>query len=305
MATSLNSKNFFETGYKSLREKRPMIWMTRLFKEILLGETPRLLDLQTGAGKTELAVIWLLSLSWIGKNQLNESPVPRRLAWVVNRRVLVQQVFRIACELQKKLTSSTSPELDDVRAGLRALSGTDGEVFKVVELRGQIVADRDWAIRPAVPQLIIGTVDQIGSRILFQGYGLGKWGRPQQAGLLGLDAWVAVDEAHLVPAFVLTLRQIREQCASAEDSPPAPFGGLFARLPFWLTELSATPGLPPPSDKEPFSLTDVEKADEPMRDRLLASTARIVRVESFPAGKKAAETKAALVAKLVSAAMES
>src|SRR6185312_7181090 len=122
------------------------------------------------------------------------------------------------------------------------------EFLRIVELRGQIVQDRDWAIRPAVPQLIIGTVDQIGSRLLFQGYGLGKWGRPQQAGLLGVDSWVAVDEAHLVPAFVLTLRQLRERCSSAMDSLPSPFNSTFARLPFWLTELSATPGLPHPSE---------------------------------------------------------
>src|SRR6185437_1210937 len=162
----------------------------RVFGEVVDGRYPRLIDLPTGAGKTELAVIWLLALAWYGENGIRRQPVPRRLIWVVNRRILVQQVFNIARELCRKV-SETSPGLAPVRDGLRALCSFDDDCagkrfFEVVELRGQIVTDRDWAIRPAVPQLIIGTVDQIGSRLLFQGYGLGKWGRPQQAGLLGV-----------------------------------------------------------------------------------------------------------------------
>lgn len=279
-----------------------MKWMERMFLRLIAGDPPPLVDLQTGAGKTELAVIWLLALAWFGKNQRKGSSVPRRLVWVVNRRVLVQQVFRIAEKIQEKLAATTAPELGDVRAGLRALSGTDGEVFKVIELRGQIVADRDWAIRPVMPQLIIGTVDQIGSRMLFQGYGLGKWGRPQQAGLLGVDAWVVVDEAHLVPAFVLTLRQLRVHCGSSTETLPSSFDTHLFLLPFWLTELSATPGLPPPSQEKPFSLTDDEKADGAMKDRVLAAATRQVVLKVLPKSDKPKET---LIAELVAATIAS
>jgi len=214
----------------------------------------------------------------------------------------VQQVFALATELREKLVNSAAPELDDVRAGLQAVAGPGGEVFQVVELRGQIVADRDWAIRPSVPQLIIGTVDQIGSRLLFQGYGLGKWGRPQQAGLLGVDSWVAVDEAHLVPAFVLTLRQLRERCASSAEILPSPFNTIFARLPFWLSELSATPGLPHPSVEPPFRLTDEEKADPAIADRILAAGSRRVQIMPLPKGEK---PKGILAQQLVEAAVSS
>jgi len=269
-----------------------------MFLLLIEEKPPLLVDLPTGAGKTDVIVIWLIALAWYAEHQKTAKPVPRRLVWVVNRRVLVQQVFKLADELRKKLTSAESSNLDEVRAGLRALSGTEGDVFQVVELRGQIVADRDWAIRPAMPQLIIGTVDQIGSRLLFQGYGLGKWGRPQQAGLLGVDAWVAVDEAHLVPAFVLTLRQLRDRCGSCAVNLPA----LFARLPFWLTELSATPGLPPPSQEKPFRLTEDEKADEVIVDRILAAKKRRVLVEWLP---KAEKPKEALAQKIVAAAIAS
>jgi CRISPR-associated endonuclease/helicase Cas3 len=136
---------FFESSYTSLRNKSPMRWMVRFFEEVIAGKARPLVDLETGAGKTELVVIWLLALAWFGLNGRKSSPVPRRLVWVVNRRVLVQQVFEIAKELREKLKPDAVPKLDDVRAGLRKLCGMDGEVFQVVELRGQIVADRDWA----------------------------------------------------------------------------------------------------------------------------------------------------------------
>ena len=293
---------FFTKYYHTLRGRPRMLWMSRMFEDVIAGHPPRLVDLPTGAAKTELVVIWLLALAWFGRSTRGVPPVPRRLAWVVNRRVLVQQVFVVATALQEKLSNNGEPALEEVRAGLRALCGENGDVLQVVELRGQIVADRDWAIRPAMPQLIIGTVDQIGSRLLFQGYGLGKWGRPQQAGLLGVDAWVAVDEAHLVPAFVLTLRQIRERCASPAESLPPPFNGIFARLPFWLTELSATPGLPAPSAKSPFRLTEEEKTDPAIADRILAAASRRVLVKPLP---KAEKPKEALIQGLVAAASAS
>jgi CRISPR-associated endonuclease/helicase Cas3 len=279
-----------------------MKWMGRMFEDVIAGSYPRLVDLTTGAGKTELAIIWLLALAWYGKNRCLCQPVPRRLIWIVNRRVLVQQVFAIAEALHKRLMEDNTPEVETVREGLRASSGESREFFNVVELRGQIVADRDWAIRPTVPQLIIGTVDQIGSRLLFQGYGLGKWGRPQQAGLLGVDSWVAVDEAHLVPSFVLTLRQLQERCALPAENLPPPLDTVFARLPFWLTELSATPGLPPPSREGPFTLTDEEKTDPAIADRILASAKRRVQVEWLPKGEKPKEV---LIKQLVTAAIDS
>lgn len=300
---SMPPTDYFVQNYKVLRHPhKPMEWMKRMFTQIVSGQPPSLVDLPTGAGKTELAAIWLIALAWYGLDRAQHKPVPRRLVWVVNRRVLVQQVFRIAREMRERLNSAESTELEPLRRGLRCISGDLDEFFRVVELRGQIVQDAEWAIRPSVPQLVIGTVDQIGSRVLFQGYGLGKWGRPQQAGLLGVDAWIAIDEAHLVPAFVLTLRQLREQCASSTKALPEPLDAVFARLPFWLTELSATPGLPPPSSVPPFSLTDEEKVDPRIEPRIFAANMKRVLVEWLPKTEKKNE---ALVQRLVAAATAS
>ncbi|MCL5744922.1 MAG: type I-U CRISPR-associated helicase/endonuclease Cas3 [Acidobacteria bacterium] len=148
----------------------------------------------------------------------------------------------------------------------------------MVQLRGQLIDDREWSVAPSVPQLVIGTVDQIGSRLLFQGYGLGKWSLPLQAALLAIDAWICVDEAHLVPAFVLTLRQFSQLTANAGHNGPQAILSVFDKLPFWTTELSATPALPPPRADSVFRLIPEDEDDPRLTDRLLAARIRQVRI---------------------------
>ena len=209
------------------------------------------------------------------------------MVWVVNRRVLVQQVFDLADSLQKKLAPDAK-ELNHLRCALRSLCrDSGGECFRIVQLRGQLVDDREWSFDPSVPQLVIGTVDQIGSRLLFQGYGLGKWSRPLHAALLGVDAWVCIDEAHLVPAFALTLRQIREHASKLLDgTAERPLAEVFRRCPFWTTELSATPALPRPAADKVLTITEEDRKDGAIADRLLAAQMRQVRLEPLADPKK-------------------
>jgi CRISPR-associated endonuclease/helicase Cas3 len=262
-----------------------MRWMFRLFERLTEGWHPNLIDLPTGAAKTEVTVIWILALAWYGLERDSRRPVPRRLVWVVNRRVLVQQVFRLARQLDARLSADNS-ELSELRKGLESLSGDQADIFRVVQLRGQLVDDREWSVAPSVPHLIIGTVDQIGSRLLFQGYGLGKWSRPLQAALLAVDAWICVDEAHLVPEFLLTLRQARQFVEQADRDIPAALSLIFERLPFWLTELSATPSLPPPSADSIFRLIPDDEDDPRLGDRLVAAQARQVKIRWITGDEK-------------------
>jgi hypothetical protein len=270
--------DFFIASYKALRPPHsPMKWMERMFLRLTDGNPPSLIDLPTGAGKTDVIVIWIIALAWYAQHRDTAKPVPRRLVWVVNRRVLVQQVHTMVRELTTSFADPSSPAAQIV-GHLRSLGKKESEtVFNVVQLRGQRLDDREWSLDPAMPQLIIGTVDQIGSRLLFQGYGLGKWSRPLHAALLGVDAWVCVDEAHLVPAFAVTLRQVREMaCRPTAQSVPEEIRSFFGQLPFWITELSATPGLPRPRYGQPFRLESVDDSDEVIADRLLAKRTRRV-----------------------------
>ncbi len=61
---------------------------------------------------------------------------------------------------------------------------------------------------PFRPAVIVGTVDLIGSRLMFSGYGDGAYDRPRHAGLLGNDALIIFDECRLVPAFEVLLRNV-------------------------------------------------------------------------------------------------
>lgn len=69
--------------------------------------------------------------------------------------------------------------------------------------------NRDWLEDPSRPA-IVGTVDMIGLRLLFEGYGVSRKMRPYHAGLLGADTLVMLDEAHLVPQFEALLAEIAE-----------------------------------------------------------------------------------------------
>lgn len=250
-----------------------------MFEEIIEGRPPSLVDLPTGAGKTDLIAIWLIALAWYGLNRKEVKPVPRRLVWVVNRRVLVQQVHEMVGELGKTLNENGSGETKGLKRAIRSLHGfDDGNVLNIVQLRGQRLDDREWSLAPTQPQLIIGTVDQIGSRLLFQGYGQGKWSRPLQAALLGIDAWVCIDEAHLVPAFAVTLRQIREHVLKPSVTVPTSVSDLFVKLPSWFTELSATPGLPEPRYGKAFRLDPEkgEESDDAIAPRIVARKTRRV-----------------------------
>jgi len=56
--------DFFTKYYKTLRPGFiPMKWMERLFLRLIRGDAPSLVDLPTGAGKTELIVVWLVGLA--------------------------------------------------------------------------------------------------------------------------------------------------------------------------------------------------------------------------------------------------
>jgi len=73
------------------------------------------------------------------------------------------------------------PELRDALNGL----SVEGGVLAVSTLRGELAGNKDWKRDPSRPAVIIETVDMVGSRLLFSGYGDGKWHHPHHAGLLG------------------------------------------------------------------------------------------------------------------------
>ena len=98
----------------------------------------------------------------------------------------------------------------EVAARLQELAG-DGEApLAAQRLRGGAPLENDWARTPTQPVILCSTVDQIGSRLLFRGYGVSHRMKPVHAGLLGTDTLVLLDEAHLSEPFRQTLTDMRE-----------------------------------------------------------------------------------------------
>src|SRR5262249_59252327 len=100
--------------------------------------------------------------------------------------------------------------LDEVARRLSSFSGDDAHPLDVVRLRGGAPQERDWARSPAQPLVAVSTVDQVGSRLLFRGYGVSPRMWPVHGGLVGSDALWLLDEVHLSRPLEQTLRAIEE-----------------------------------------------------------------------------------------------
>jgi CRISPR-associated endonuclease/helicase Cas3 len=121
-------------------------------------------DIPTGLGKTAVMALWLIARA--GGAQL-----PRRLVYVVDRRAVVDQATEFAVLLRENLDSPAAADLKKaLELGDRSLP--------ISTLRGQHVDNREWLEDPASTAIVVGTVDMIGSRLLFAGYGVSRKMRP-------------------------------------------------------------------------------------------------------------------------------
>lgn len=182
----------------------PFPWQRRLLRRVLDTGWPRLLDLPTGTGKTSALLVALYALA------LAPERSARRIALVVDRRIIVDQVDEFSRKVREALSDSGRPICCKVAANLRALSSS-GEPVRVVHLRGGIPRDDSWVSAPDQPTIIASTVDQVGSRLLFRGYGVSESMRPIHAGILARDTLYFLDEVHLATAFEATLHELESR----------------------------------------------------------------------------------------------
>ncbi|MGH7287528.1 MAG: helicase-related protein, partial [Myxococcota bacterium] len=180
---------------------------------------------------------------------------PRRLVYVVNRRTVVDQATREAEGLRKALLNK--PKLQRVAELLRPLGARASDApLAISTLRGQFADNAEWRDDPARPAVIVGTVDMIGSRLLFSGYGRGFKTRPLHAGFLAQDALLVHDEAHLEPAFQELISSIESEQQRCRE-----FGC------FRVVALTATPR---GDGEEGLVLTDADRKHAEVRKRIKA-----------------------------------
>jgi len=268
----LSTKDF-AAFFEEVHGCEPFPWQKRLLHQVAeKGEWPSVLDLPTGSGKTAALDIAVFHLALeADRGETRRAPV--RIAFVVDRRLVVDDAFTRAQKLKKALIDSQRPVTVRVAERLRKLAG-DGPPLIARRLRGGIPREDDWARTPSQPTVLCSTVDQVGSRLLFRGYGVSDSMKPVHAGLIGSDCLILLDEAHLAEPFRQTLDWVRIYRGSnwREMSFAAPWG---------IALLTATLG---EKSQDAFSLDDQDRSHPVLRKRLNASKpARLI----LPAKSKA------------------
>ena len=220
----------FADFFHAIHGQNPFPWQQALVNRLAESdEWPDVLDLPTGTGKTAAldAAVFHLAL---------RADTPRRaalrIALVVDRRLVVDDAYTRAKKIETSLSDALSTgkrrhaAVSEVASRLQQLAGNDASPLIAHRLRGGVPLEDDWAHTPTQPTILCSTVDQVGSRLLFRGYGISDRMKPVHAGLLGADSLILLDEAHLSEPFRQTVSAIRN------------IGGAGVRAAL----LSATPG---------------------------------------------------------------
>lgn len=252
----------FAAYFEAVHGHIPFPWQARLASRVAsTGKWPDVLDLPTGSGKTATIDIAVFHLA-LEAERGPDRRAPVRIAFVVDRRLVVDDAFERAQKIALKIaTAEPGSVLALVAERLKTLSG-NGPPLIARRLRGGMPREDDWARTPAQPTVLCSTVDQIGSRLLFRGYGVSDRMKPIHAGLIGSDCLTLLDEAHLAEPFRQTLQWVAhyrgEQWRDGEAGHSGPRG---------CSLLTATPG---EQVAEPFGLNEQDYANDTLACRLAA-----------------------------------
>jgi CRISPR-associated endonuclease/helicase Cas3 len=249
----------FPAYFAAVHGHQPFPWQARLAERLATGEAwPEVLDLPTGTGKTAALDAAVFQLALEAGSAARRAAL--RIVYVVDRRTIVDQAAVHAERIARALATADSGVLSTVRARLASYS-RNGVPLRVATLRGGIARSDDWARSPDQPLVAVSTVDQVGSRLLFRGYGVSDRMKPVHAGLLGNDALYLLDEVHLSEPFRQTLHAIATRYATwAEVELPHRLG---------VVAMSATPGA---ANAEAFGLDPDSDGRHPELERRLSAS---------------------------------
>ena len=176
----------FDDFFRAATGHGPYPYQARL---ACAGDLPDILDVPTGSGKTEAAVLaaylWRRISSPVERSGCD---APRRLVYCLPMRVLVDQ------------TASK------VREWLRR-TGLEGR-FDVVTIMGGDVGT-EWRKWPEKESIIVGTQDMLLSRALNRGYAMSIFQWPSEFGLLNNDCLWVIDEVQLMGNGLATTAQLQ------------------------------------------------------------------------------------------------
>ena len=275
----------FDKYFRAVHGHEPYPWQSRLTKEVLANQKwPEVIDLPTGTGKTSVLDTAIFTLA------TRPEVFPRRVVFVIDRRIVVDQVYERAEKISVAISEASEGVLVDIRDRLNKLSDAN-KVLGFAALRGGIPLDGEWFKRPEQPWVLVSTVDQFGSRLLFRGYGVSERMRPVHAGLAGNDCLVILDEVHLSRAFAATLREVSSDGLIPDICSVG--GGLPRR--FEIVEMSATPAS---ENANRFDLLPEDlEASDPLKQ--IAEAPKRATLVEVPGTRPAHETVPKAVLKLL------
>ena len=311
--TKLNAEDFEEFFFTAWGN-RPFAWQRDLAERVLEREDfhvgnhsltssnkdrmescwPEAIALPTASGKTACIDIAVFALA-AQSSRLSRREIitaPRRVFFVVDRRVIVDEAYERARQLDKKLKNAKNGALKKVADNLRQIACGETTGFESERplasyiLRGGIYRSEAWARNPLQPTVTTSTVDQIGSRILFRAYGRGHRTWPIYAGLIANDSLILLDEAHCAQPFLQTLQAVQHFQSCGKRS---------LNRSFHLAVMSATP---PSQINDLFSDQSREPRDlkHPLGMRQLARKPAILKkIEKAKGSRATNELSNALV----------
>jgi CRISPR-associated endonuclease/helicase Cas3 len=262
----------------------PFPWQRELARRILAEgwEAIDTISVPTGCGKTMVLAAQAFALaahSHLGLGDAHRPPM--RMFFVVDRRVVVDDSARLARRIMEGMDRPDLPEaVRPVFERLRSLGLT------AVTLRGGLPADDTWLLEPHRPALVVSTVDQVGSKLLFRAYRASRRAAPIHAGLVGWSSLIVLDEAHLSRPFWETIGHARRLGADIR-----------------VVAMSATP--PAGTTRPPVELEKADWDHPGLKDRLEAKKlARLKPITSSGSPERDRERLVAEMADLASKALE-
>ena len=151
----------------------------------------------------------------------------------------------------------------EVAKRLSMLSESGEKPLVAERLRGGMPLENEWVRTPAQPTILCSTVDQVGSRLLFRGYGVSQRMAPVHAGLLGENSLILIDEAHIARPLRQTVSAIRK----------------LGRANVKVALLSATAGV---DSASVFRMTKEDRTHTLLRRRI--ATDKFARIERMRSG---------------------
>ncbi len=264
----------------------PDLWQ----RQLAADDWPEALIASTGSGKTAG-----VTLGWAAHRLHSPQKTPRRLAWCLPMRTLVEQTADVVKDWFERLerhgwAKGPLPGPQDVHV-----------------LMGGAEAPK-WLERPERPAVIIGTQDMLLSRALMRGYASSRAIWPMEFALLHLDTQWVFDEVQIMGTGRATSAQLEafrrhEADRMRQQRPTLPKAArslwISATLePGWLR----TVDFQTPAADAVWRVDPQQEPDDRLR-RLATAKKLLTRTPIAPESSKAADINA-YVAQLARAVLE-